>query len=162
MYFCLLCDGAFSRITEFYVNTVEKPSQQSRMVGWQILNNQAGLQGNKYDVMLTVATMSIKGQIKILQNRRTVDYSYISRLLSHSSKREKRVRGGNTFSLQWVCCNVLFVELSFSICSIFRVENLHVVSYSELFAFVIVLFLNTATDGGLLHSYFITIPVVFQ
>lgn len=158
MYFCLLCDGAFSRITEFYVNTVEKPSQQSRMVGWQILNNQAGLQGNKYDVMLTVATMSIKGQIKILQNRRTVDYSYISRLLSHSSKREKRVRGGNTFSLQWVCCNVLFVELSFSICSIFRVENLHVVSYSELFAFVIVLFLNTATDGGLL-SYFITIPV---
>lgn len=158
MYFCLLCDGAFRRITEFYVNTVEKPSQQSRMVGWQILNNQAGLQGNKYDVMLTVATMSIKGQIKILQNRRTVDYSYISRLLSHSSKREKRVRGGNTFSLQWVCCNVLFVELSFSICSIFRVENLHVVSYSELFAFVIVLFLNTATDGGLL-SYFITIPV---
>lgn len=112
--------------------------------------------------MLTVATMSIKGQIKILQNRRTVDYSYISRLLSHSSKREKRVRGDNTFSLQWVCCNVLFVELSFSICSIFRVENLHVVSYSELFASVIVLFLNTATDGGLLHSYFITIPVVFQ
>lgn len=37
------------------------------MAGCQILNNQVGLQANKYDIMLTVVTMSINRQMKILQ-----------------------------------------------------------------------------------------------
>lgn len=45
-------------------NTIEKPPQQSRIVGCQILNNKVGLQANKCDIVLTVLTVSINRQMK--------------------------------------------------------------------------------------------------
>lgn len=132
------------------------------MVVWHILNNQVGLQAIKYDIMLTVATMSINRQMKILQTRRTADYISNTKFASYSKQRNWKVRADysfrfSRFAVMFYPRNLQF--LSF-LCSPFFRSRGFVLSHIPLcLLFIIVLFPNTATDGVLPHSHF-TIPSV--
>ena len=113
--------------------------------------------------MLTVATMSINRQMKILQTRRTADYISNTKFASYSKQRNWKVRADYSFRFSWFA--VMFYSRNFHflcfLCSpFFRCRGFVLSHIPRCLLFIIVLFPNTATDGVLLHSHFITIPSV--